>query len=361
VLLNNKAPSRGTLTHIAFICDDPGLQPRLPQIIVGNEHTLSKADLLAAQTFVPQNVYLIRSKSSWADAPLFAASLRWLGKATAHLKSTHRVVVVLDCCGVHLHHVVRSEARRGQMYLCFVPAGMTWLLQPCDTHVFRRYKSTLRNLFSRQQVLMKTHALGTDTLIKSICESIRMVLQGNDWTSAFDHNGYGHQQALVSARVASAIQMSSILPHTEGACSLDDLAVILPRKRVLDASFLQNWNMTGRQGSAHVPAEGVGEAAAESIILESDIGTGTQSSGCLQNMDDTLPEEGATDTSWHTRLRQRRPRGSSSSGPPPPLRTPLESPPPVASSPPCPSWMLSLRRLPPAPPSERRRPSAPRG
>ena len=37
VIVPNSDPTRGSWTHLAFICDDTSIQPSLPQVIVGNE------------------------------------------------------------------------------------------------------------------------------------------------------------------------------------------------------------------------------------------------------------------------------------------------------------------------------------
>ena len=51
-LLHDMAPTRGTFSNIAFICDTPEVQVLLPQIIVGNEHLLPKRVLDEFRTSV---------------------------------------------------------------------------------------------------------------------------------------------------------------------------------------------------------------------------------------------------------------------------------------------------------------------
>ena len=88
VLLSNETPTRGSFSHVTFICDDPTVQPLLPQVILGNEHVLRKQDLDAVAATLPRNVYLIRGKSSWLDHPVLCAILKWLGRALLHLQTT---------------------------------------------------------------------------------------------------------------------------------------------------------------------------------------------------------------------------------------------------------------------------------
>ena len=58
---------RTAYTHCAFICDDPALQPRLPQLILANESTMKVADLRRIQEILPSNVFVKRLKSSWIN------------------------------------------------------------------------------------------------------------------------------------------------------------------------------------------------------------------------------------------------------------------------------------------------------
>ena len=351
VLLEKKAAERGTVTHIAFICDDPAVQPRLPQVIIANEHTLSKAQLRSAVSWVPDNVYVCRAKSSWADSAVFAAALRWLAHATVHLKTTHRIIVLLDCCAVHLHSLVRATAKTNHMFLCYVPTGMTWLLQPCDTHLFRKYKNVLRTLFAAEQVQQRDHALDTLCLVKLICQAVRQVLQGTNWAQTFDHNGWGKAQAEVSTRVSKVLDMATIGTKTHGNCTLDDVHLLLPRGRTYDAAILQHCFQPAAT-AATPPLLPADDAASSRTACEA---MGRFHHAMPDNAAANTPPPGMaadSDSDWLHRLRPRiRGAASSSSGPaplPPPTDT-LDS----ESAPPCLSWMPRVRRLPRAPPSQR--------
>ena len=41
------AKKRGSLTHVPLICNDSAVRPLLPQVVVGNEHTLTRDELTA--------------------------------------------------------------------------------------------------------------------------------------------------------------------------------------------------------------------------------------------------------------------------------------------------------------------------
>ena len=91
------------------------------------------------------------------------------------------IVLVLDCAPQHLADNVVNHARRLRIVLLYVPARLTWLLQPLDTHVFACLKRRLHALQlearceSVDGVLLGTHWL------ELLCRAAQEVLSGCDW------------------------------------------------------------------------------------------------------------------------------------------------------------------------------------
>ena len=91
-LLEEASELKGSLTHLVFVCDDAELQRKLPQVIVGNERLLRIRDLATVEAEVPDNVYIVRQKSSWLNEQLFIRVLRWLARALASVRPSRDVV-----------------------------------------------------------------------------------------------------------------------------------------------------------------------------------------------------------------------------------------------------------------------------
>ena len=53
----NRATRRTYLTHAALICDNPFYQKHLPQLVIGNEHTLLVRDMPGLQGRCPQELH----------------------------------------------------------------------------------------------------------------------------------------------------------------------------------------------------------------------------------------------------------------------------------------------------------------
>lgn len=204
---------RSCLTHIALVCDRTDLQPRLPQIIIGNEATFQAKGFQALVAACPPNVHLIRQKSAWNNADVCRRVICLLGAALrAYLDSSPQrlqPVLLMDACRLHLHISIARACLAQKIWLIVVPAKMTWLLQPLDTHAFSRYKVYLRTAYQRARIATADGEVSVAQFLQVVRETIRMVLQGTKWARAFDEDGFGANQALVSGRVLRELQMST--------------------------------------------------------------------------------------------------------------------------------------------------------
>ena len=240
VMVKKKSKKRGSLTHVALVCDDSAVQPLLPQFIIGNEHVLRVTDLKALETALAQNIIVIRAKSSWVTVELFIVLLEMLRKVfDAHC--VNRVpILLLDCCPVHLHARVWRAARTMCMYLCFVPAGLTWLLQPLDVKILRREKACLRALYRRCQISNHTSLVPVVQIVRNLAQAIRQILQGCKWGGAFDACGYSNVSSNLTSTIRTLLSATGTA-HVDVPASKPTEAQIhmmLPEKRHYDLQLL---------------------------------------------------------------------------------------------------------------------------
>jgi hypothetical protein len=188
---------------VAIVCDDPSVQPLLPQIIIGNEHILRVADLKKLEPMLPQNIIVVRAKSSWITTALLIVVMEELRRRLHTNRVLKTPVLLMDACPVHLHAQVWKAARRLQMLLCFVPASLTWLVQPLDVRILVKLKAVVRREYRRLQIQIASALVPTLDVIKIWMTDIRKVLQGHAWGSAFDECGYSKDAASVMAAIRS--------------------------------------------------------------------------------------------------------------------------------------------------------------
>ena len=92
---------KAALSHLAVVCVVPQLQPQMPQVLLGNEHVLSKALVESLSPHLPPNVQVLRRKSSWVNHEVMAEWGRTLSKALAPHQEKFQPVLLLDACSVH--------------------------------------------------------------------------------------------------------------------------------------------------------------------------------------------------------------------------------------------------------------------
>ena len=66
--LANRSAVRCFFTHVAIICDDPAVQPLLPQVLFFAGRHLSWKNWTELQERLPQNVFVRRQVSVWGTA-----------------------------------------------------------------------------------------------------------------------------------------------------------------------------------------------------------------------------------------------------------------------------------------------------
>jgi hypothetical protein len=157
------------------------------------------------------------------------------------------------------------SCRRHGVWPLFVPASLTWLLQPLDTHAFALFKRALRMAYLRARAADPSGDVSMQQFLSCVYEAIRVVLQGRRWIVAFENNGFG--SSALSPRVALALELDAdpTLPCTRPTA--DQLSLCFPRRARIPAVWkpvdgvgpaLRIWGVRGR-------GRGRGAAAAGAV------------------------------------------------------------------------------------------------
>ena len=229
-----RSARRTFLTHVALICDDPAVQPFMPQIVVVNERTINMQSWRAVQASCPAGVRLVRQKSAWNNAELCARIVRWLAAAVAPFTSTTQVVLLFDAAKQHVTPQVLRACAAVKIWPIVIPAGLTWLLQPLDTHVFALYKIRLQKAYHTARIKTEDGHVAIAEFLPCVYAAISETLDGQDWSSAFERNGFSVDQAKISARVRKALPAEGAM-HACSSRPIDaELLLCLPRRCKLD-------------------------------------------------------------------------------------------------------------------------------
>ena len=236
VLVPKKSPKRGSLTHVVLVCDDTAVQPLLPQMIIGNEHILRVQDLHILERESATNIYVVRAKSSWITAGLFIFLLQTLTKKLRQNAVTKQPILLLDGSPVHVTPAVWQAARRNGIFLCFIPASLTWFVQPLDVSIIRKLKAHVRSHYRKMQIEKRQAEIPVVDVIRILMESVRTVLQGVAWAPAFDACGYSAHENGVCSQIRRMFARAPDLPLSTPTTRPPDREIenILPKKRVYD-------------------------------------------------------------------------------------------------------------------------------
>ena len=229
---------RAYLSHIGIICDDPLIQPLLPQVVLGNGHIIPAGVFAALRAGRAANVFLERERSSWNNTVVMRRVLRYLRQALGPYMRHVQPILLMDANGCHITPDVISLCRLLGIWPVVVPAKLTWLLQPLDTHGFAAYKACLRKTYQAARVRSLNGVLDLEGFLRCVEQAIREVFQGRLWARAFDGDGFGNQQADISRRVQTALELSAPVAAPSTRPTTSQLQSELPRGAVVPRSLL---------------------------------------------------------------------------------------------------------------------------
>lgn len=263
---NSQAPERASLglrrtylTHVAMICNNADVQAHLPQVIIGNEHTLPARRLSALQAACPPNVKLLRQKSSWNNHEVCARIVRALGKALGPFKGRFHPILLFDSARVHLTVDVFKACCDAGVLPVVVPAQTTWLLQPLDTDAFKPYKMVLKKAFLEARAQTTEGSLCIEEMLRCIMVAIREVLAAQQWGTAFERVGFSYSQVGLGKRVQEHLGIDAEISVPTTRPTEEQLMLCFPKRAKIP------WRYLWPQSSSDRPS-GVGPRLASSRV-----------------------------------------------------------------------------------------------
>ena len=280
---------------MVLICDDTAVQPLLPQMIIGNEHILRVADMQILEPESAGNIYIVRAKSSWITAELFMLLLQTLGKTLRQNEVTKKPTLLLDGSPVHLTPAVWQTAKRYGIFLCFVTATLTWFVQPLDVSAIRKLKAHLRAHYRRLHIEKCQAKIDVVDVIRLLMRSVRRMLQGTAWASAFDECGYSAHATGVRSQIRSMFaraDCADLSTPTERPTAIR-MTDMLPKKRVYDFNALL-WTCPIdahdiSHGASAAASASQGESSANAGAIANSMDTSCSIDNTIEHAEDSRP------------------------------------------------------------------------
>ena len=240
----SRAQLRRAFSHVAIICDDTALQPHLPQVLLVNEHTVS-AELKRRWTSLPGcNAKLWRGPSAWINDKVVAKIIRELGKVLRARAGDRQAILLLDAHKCQFSKSTLAACREYDIWPVIIPARMTSLLQPLDTHVFCRFKMFLRTRLHQIMLTGANEDLTSEQVIDALLHAMKGVLQWHSWAPAFAKDGFGatfevrehllevlawHTPPVIDSELPAYTQFTHCFPRGCAIPFMHLLSGVLPR------------------------------------------------------------------------------------------------------------------------------------
>ena len=224
------ATKRTYLTHVAIVCDDAEVQKVLPQVFIGNEHTIPAGLLKELRSSCPANVTILRKKSAWLNTDVFVEIIKLIKDALAPYKDVFQVLLLFDTCSAHTHVRSFNACSRAGIWPHLVPPSLTWFLQPLDTEGFAVYKLRIQREFQDARTRQVIAIGDVAALLPCIYIAIETVLNSKNWAAAFDRNGFSLGQLGVKIDKLRAMDACALAVPCERPV-LEQLSLCFPRRR----------------------------------------------------------------------------------------------------------------------------------
>jgi hypothetical protein len=119
--------------------------------------------------------------------------------------TSRKVILSLDAFRAHLTASVWRCAAAQGFFVFVVPAGLTWVLQPCDTHLFAPFKRRLGEIAQQLAAETPDGHLSQRSLVRAVVATVEEIILGRPWGHAFQDCGLVGSQPAVSQRVLAKL------------------------------------------------------------------------------------------------------------------------------------------------------------
>lgn len=256
---------------MASVCSHGDVQKVLPQIRLpfspaGRVPSRRVMDDYAAAGS-PQIAW--HGSAGWVARPSLIWYLKIMAAAVRRARPGAEILLVWDACRTHLCGDVLAVARRLRIGIVFIPARLTWALQPLDTHVFAVLKKRIRDLEFQEKADTCRSCLAPGCRVRLHGQAIREVLVDTCWARVLERAGLVRHcfdlrpflQGIVGARAAapgfpSVAELMDVLALPEPkALEISRLLLPVPRPAVREAGAAASSGASGAAASVPPAAD----------------------------------------------------------------------------------------------------------
>lgn len=232
---------RGNVTYLASICSDPAVAHLLPQILLGNHSQFLKNIVKAVQSKVGGNIFFWREPSAWNTHILMQRYILLLCSCLGEILHERAVYFLLDMAPCHLHPTVLKACMDAGLRVILIPAGLTSVLQPLDSHVFRQFRAKMQHLWLECKVGSPQGEVSLDAWLGLVSEAIQSIVVAKPWRRAFERVGILSAQEMLSPKVLDALGWKSCPKVPSRLPGLGQACMLFPRRTKANVAMWVQW------------------------------------------------------------------------------------------------------------------------
>ena len=255
---------RGSMTLVAFVCNDRDVQRRLPQVLISSRALCTVQQTMDMRKTLPENVFLWIGEKAWVTSAVMVRLMTLLHDRVRISEPAKQIILFFDAFRAHWTSRALNAMARLKIMPCVIPAKLTCILQPLDTHIFGPFKHWLRVRCQQGQTQKESGKLDAELLVKCVCHCIQEVLEGRSWQKAFLDTGLSGDQASVSQRVLAQIGLHALPSISCKIPELHHLQVIFPGNSIIPIGSIFACYLNAARVDANDPRNEDMENSAES-------------------------------------------------------------------------------------------------
>ena len=247
-----KGQQRAALTHVALLCDNASVQGVLPQLLLAGSGSMTQAQAEAVRRALRGPLELHVLKKGWVNTDVMCYLAGRIRASLPPADAGRHIILTMDVYKAHLSKQALQEFGRARIAVHFVPAKATWIMQPCDTHLFASYKRCLAKVCQENMLRGSNSTCSWEALAHGISVVVNEFMPQRDWAHAFAHTGLVGHQEQVSDRLSA--KLGGVLPHGGPSAmpSLTSLLELFPQRVTVDVEDLFACFLPGkRKGGGH--------------------------------------------------------------------------------------------------------------
>lgn len=215
-------------TLLACIVNDAGLQKHMPQILLVKDKATSRADKVRLKA-LPKPMIWYENTDGWITADNLCPLLTLIRRIVRGYRPHSKIVIIMDTAPPHIAQKVLTHLNRLGVHILLIPAGMTWLLQPLDSHVFNSVKKELFLQLSTFRAGLPEGKMPSGAWIDILGNVVQKMLVNTEWSTTFASNGLSADLSDLRSRIQEIA--GQCFPALNRPPEREELEVLLGRVR----------------------------------------------------------------------------------------------------------------------------------